>query len=158
MVFLHRCCEACDHRGLDGDHEAEGDRRRTLWGRSVSGGRRRPAFLLRDAKPDRWRSGGGKKPAAAVAARRSRLKPSFGQIAPIRGLEWSDRPTVGSGKKTGQGIGLPECRLTGCGAEHGNEAAAQMTVALGPGLRNDPTPVAAESIGIDRHALAWKVP
>ena len=57
-----------------------------------------------------------------------------------------------------QGMGLPERRLTVCGAEHGNEPAAQMTVALGPGLRNDPTPVAAESIGIDRHALAWKVP
>jgi hypothetical protein len=36
---------------------------------AFSGGWRRPAFLLRDAKPDRWRPGGGKKLAAAVAAR-----------------------------------------------------------------------------------------
>ena len=50
---------ARDHRGLDGDLKAEGDRRRTRKaGRSVSGGWQREAFLPREE----WAKPRGRKP------------------------------------------------------------------------------------------------
>jgi hypothetical protein len=57
---------------------------------------------------------------------------------------------------TGQGMGPPERRHTGCGPEHDSEPVGQMTVARAPGLRNDSVRIAAESIGIGGHTLAWK--
>src|SRR5262245_50037191 len=71
--------EARDHRGLDGDLQAEGDRRRT---RLRAGARRRMAAERLSCLARNGRSPGEESLTAAVAAQAIEAQPSFGQIKP----------------------------------------------------------------------------
>jgi hypothetical protein len=73
---------ARDHRGLDGDREAEGDRRRT---RSRAGAQRRMAAVDFLASRGMAKGQGKKVDPSAVAAQAIEAQPSFGQIKPWRG-------------------------------------------------------------------------
>src|ERR1700676_4920863 len=82
LSLLLAVFELRDHRGLDGDLKAEGDRRRTRLGRSAAEDGGGETFLAREA----WASARGKKvlpPAVAVQA--IEAQPAFGQIKPMRG-------------------------------------------------------------------------
>jgi hypothetical protein len=82
MLLLLELFRARDHRGLDGDLEAEDDRRRTRKGRSTAEDAVGETFLAREE----WALAQGKKVTpAALRLRRSRRKPVFGQIKPSRG-------------------------------------------------------------------------
>jgi len=72
---------ARDHRGLDGDLQAEGDRRRTRSGRSVAEGAGVKTFLPREE----WALAQGKKVFSdGVAAQTIEAQPVFGQIKPSK--------------------------------------------------------------------------
>src|SRR5262245_2947937 len=71
--------EARDHRGLDGDLQAEGDRRRT---RLRAGARRRMAAERLSCLARNGQSPGEESLTAAVAAQAIEAQPSFGQIKP----------------------------------------------------------------------------
>jgi hypothetical protein len=73
MLFRTR-----DHRGLDGDLQAGGDRRRT---RSRAGAERRMAALRLSCLARNGRSPGEESLTAAVAAQAIEAKPSSGQIS-----------------------------------------------------------------------------
>jgi hypothetical protein len=70
---------ARDHRGLDGDLQAEGDRRRT---RLRAGAQQRMAAARLSWLARNGRSPGEENRAAAVAAQAIEAQPSFGQIKP----------------------------------------------------------------------------
>src|SRR6202163_2824457 len=94
--------ELRDHRGLDGDLKAEGDRRRTRLGRSAAEDGGGETFL---AIARNGRSPGEESLTAAVAVQAIEAQPAFGQIKPMRGkvlacaeqhfgdVPASDRPT-----------------------------------------------------------------
>src|SRR5690242_6123983 len=68
-----------DHRGLDGDREAGGDRRRTSCRPQRRGGWRRGDFVVFARN---GRSPGEESRPAAIAAQAIEAKPSAGQITP----------------------------------------------------------------------------
>jgi hypothetical protein len=70
---------ARDHRGLDGDLQAEGDRRRT---RLRAGAKRRMAAERLSCLARNGRSPGEESLTGAVAAQAIEAQPSFGQIKP----------------------------------------------------------------------------
>jgi len=73
---------ARDHRGLDGDLQAEGDRRRT---RVRAGAQRRMAEARLSWLARNGRSPGEESLTAAIAAQAIEAQPAFGQIKPMRG-------------------------------------------------------------------------
>ena len=75
------CFRARDHRGLDGDLRAGGDRRRIACDRSKAEDGGGETFLPREE----WASPGEESRSAAVAAQAVEAQPAFGQIKPMRG-------------------------------------------------------------------------
>jgi len=63
-MSLSLAVRARDHRGLDGDLQAEGNRRRTDFGPERSGGWQRKTFLVREE----WAKPRGRKSRVAIAA------------------------------------------------------------------------------------------
>src|SRR5439155_3101636 len=82
---------ARDHRGLDGDLQAEGDRRRT---RLRAGAQRRMAAVRLSWLARNGRSPGEESLTAAVAAQAIEAQPSFGQIKPSEATWVAPGPTA----------------------------------------------------------------
>jgi len=87
MVCSSSVSRDCAYRGLDGDRQAEGDRRRRRQARSATEDGDRPGFLPREEWPRRGpacgvRGQGKKAGGAPLRLRRSRRQPAFGQIKP----------------------------------------------------------------------------
>src|SRR6266516_4566072 len=83
--------EPRDHRGLDGDLQAEGDRRRT---RLRAGAQRRMAAVRLSWLARNGRSPGEESLTAAVAAQAIEAQPSFGQIKPSEATWVAPGPTA----------------------------------------------------------------
>src|SRR6266446_6212801 len=81
MSLLLTVFELRDHRGLDGDLKAEGDRRRTPW----AAAQRRMAAGRLSCLARNGRSPGEESLAAAIAVQAIEAQPAFGQIKPMRG-------------------------------------------------------------------------
>src|SRR6266478_3147863 len=82
MTLLLWLSRARDHRGLDGDRKAGGDRRRT---RSRAGAERRMAPVRLCCLARNGRSPGEESRSDAVAAQAIEARPPFGEIKPRRG-------------------------------------------------------------------------
>src|SRR6185369_4892294 len=82
MSLLLAVFELRDHRGLDGDLRAEGDRRRTHSGRSAAEDGGGETFL---ARARNGQSPGEESLTAAIAVQAIEAQPAFGQIEPMRG-------------------------------------------------------------------------
>src|SRR5258707_4920902 len=108
MSLLIAVFELRDHRGLDGDLKAEGDRRRTPWGRSAAEDGGGETFLPREewAKP-RGRMSDRRHCGKAIEA-----LPSCGQIEPSRGRA-GRAPDSHRWEKTWQTRPAQEARLSG---------------------------------------------
>src|SRR5882757_8838677 len=93
MSLLLAVFELRDHRGLDGDLKAEGDRRRTRLGRSAAEDGGGEIFLPREELANRGpralsrgvASPGEESLPAAIAVQAIEAQPAFGQIKPMRG-------------------------------------------------------------------------
>jgi len=81
MSLLLAVFELRDHRGLDGDLKAEGDRRRTRSGRSAAEDGGGETFLPREE----WAKPRGRKSHRRRCGSGDRAQPAFGQIKPMRG-------------------------------------------------------------------------
>src|SRR6266478_4685932 len=91
MSLLLWLSRARDHRGLDGDRKAGGDRRRTRW---RAGAERRMAPVRLCCLARNGLSPGEESRSGAVAAQAIKAQPSFGQIKPKRGRVARDPNSV----------------------------------------------------------------
>src|SRR5712664_3154388 len=79
MSLLLAVFELRDHRGLDGDLRAEGDRRRTRLGRSAAEDGGGETFLPREE----WAKPRGRKSHRRRCGQAIEAQPAFGQIKPM---------------------------------------------------------------------------